>query len=276
MYIFVQIVLAFSLVMAGYINLAFAQEVVGEIINVNYREKVAFIDVGNESLNVGDVLVVEDGSRKIYLETQEVNDAVTKLIPSHNPDYPCDDDDFKDVLVGVTAKRIFEKPVIKQDPVTPAIVQAPAVVPVPVAVTATTSNITQMPVIDPQVLTKPNLANESIQSLDTRLDKMVESNVKLFNALNELLNEKKTWEAQTAILRTDTQTAQGKLNELVVINEDLKKQLANQKFETAGAVTDREKYKAQAENLQAKVDALKQQLDRLTKTVEEQMKNVSP
>lgn len=264
----------------------YAEDLTGEIINVNYRDKVAFIDMGTQSLNVGDIVKVDDNGWIIYLQALSVENGIIRLGCSQNPDYPCQSDQFKQVMVGVIATRVWTKPLIPKAPA-PSLTETvnypgaafsstnnPAsALPAP-AIPLTTS-VNKMPIIDPQAMVKPNLAQESIQSLDARLDKMVESNVKLFNALNEMLNEKKTWEVSLQTLKQQYQDALAQNASLTKEGEQLKSIITQSKFDLASTVADREKYKKQAEELAEKVNALKLQLNRLTQIIEEQMNHVS-
>ncbi len=172
-------------------SLVNAQEVTGEIINVNYKENVAFIDLGKDSLNKGDVLSIEVETKPVYLEAVEVNDAVSKIAASTNASYPFDAVLFKDVMVGGHVKRVWvNKPA------------EPAAAPI-------------------------------------------------------------------------AEISAAKAEELAKLNEELNQQLVKAKVESASIVLERDDYKKKSEELQIKVDQLKQQLDSLVTTIDEQINHVS-
>ncbi len=252
--------LLFVISLLGAMNAAFAQDIAGEIINVNPSQSIAFIDLGKDSVSTGDVFAVEAPGGPIYLEIVETAPAVSKLSVCQKENFKSTVSDFQTVSIGASAKRVLtNKPEIARFTGTDA--NAP-----------TNSMPVGIPNIDPQVLVKPNIANETIQSLDTRLDKMVESNVKLFNTLTDLLNEKKQWQAGEDRIRADLQAAQTQIQTLNLANVDLKKQLADANFQTANTVAENEKNKKSAEDAQSKLQSLKIRLDSLNKIIQDRLK----
>jgi len=100
-YIWVCLVFALG---GPYTNNLFAEErVIGEIINVSYQHEIAFSDIGQEGLNVGDVLeVLQSGQRVTYLQVIEVSEALSKLGPVNDGTYSTN---FGKVQIGnVVAK----------------------------------------------------------------------------------------------------------------------------------------------------------------------------
>ena len=218
-----------------------AQDISGEIININNQQHAVFIDLGEGSIYQGDIFVVESGGKKIFLEAADVKRAVSRLMLSQKANFQSDPSDFDGISIGSKIVRVFSEksPVSSQSGAT----------------------LDGMPTIDPQMMIKPNIATESIQGLDNRLDKMVESNVKLFNSLTELLNEKKQWQVTLEGLRTELQAAQHKVTELNSLNAEL----------NAG-VAERDTLKKQYEDAQSKIKALKERLDHLTILASENLK----
>ena len=249
-----------SICILGAVDPCFAADIAGEIININPSQSIAFIDLGKDSIAVGDIFSVDTSSTSVYLEVIETASAVSKLGICQKENFKSSVIDFQSVSIGAAAKRVMTNK--------PATVRVtgndidPSASPMP----------TGIPNIDPQVLVKPNIANETIQSLDTRLDKMVESNVKLFNTLTELLNEKKQRQVGEDQIRADLQTAQAQIQTLNLASIDLKKQLAEANFQTANAVAENEKNKRSAQDAQARLQSLKTRLESLNKIIQDRLK----
>lgn len=237
-----------------------AQDVSGEIINVNPSQNIAFIDLGKDSVSAGDVFAIESSAGPIFLEVVEAASAVSKLSLCSKENYKSTPLDFQAVSIGAAAKKVLSSKL----PSAAALVKEGSAVQQQMP--------TGIPNIDPQVLVKPNIANETIQSLDTRLDKMVESNVKLFNTLTELLNEKKQWQAGEDQIRAELQAAQTQIQTLNLANIDLKKQLADANFQTANAVAENAKNKKMFEDAQSKLQSLKTRLDSLNKIIQDRLR----
>ncbi len=238
-----------------------AQDLTGEIINVNPIQNIAFIDLGKDSITTGDVFSVDAASGVMYLEVVETAPAVSKLGICQKSSFKSAASDFQTVAIGSTAKRVFSNKPLEMMPASQG-----------ESTTSMPKIPTGIPNIDPQVLVKPNIANETIQSLDTRLDKMVESNVKLFNTLTELLNEKKQWQASTDKVHADLLAAQAQIQTLNLNSIDLKKQLADANFQTASTVAENEKNKKLLADAQAKLQTLKTRLDSLNTIIQDRLK----
>lgn len=60
-------------------------KVIGEIINVNYKYKIAFTDLSDKELSVGDTVEVFKNAKSVtYLDVIEVTKVLAKLSPSGN------------------------------------------------------------------------------------------------------------------------------------------------------------------------------------------------
>ena len=230
---------------------ASAEEVVAEIININQDQKIVFIDVGRDALAVGDVMYVSGAGHPIYLDVVEVSDVVSKLGLTKNKKFRLPNDNLDDLAIGMKVTRIVSA---SNAPVAQATL--PSVVSASDVASGVPSSVSPivMPVIDPQLLVKPDITKESIQSLNERIDKMVDINVKLFNAL------------------TQCQASQADFQRIIIANTDLKRQLDEANAKTAGAIMDSDKSKKQAEELTNKINALKQRLDHLNTLIQENLK----
>lgn len=237
---------------------AYAQNINGEIINVNVSQNVAFIDLGKDSINMGDVFLVNTLNGDMYLDVVEVTAAVSKLTLSKNSIYKSKSVDLQSLNIGSQAKRVLTQ--------NQSNVEA-------VAEPAKTLDLPEgMPHIDPQVLVKPNIANETIQGIDKHLDRMVESNVKLFNALTELLNEKKQWQNDVDKMHAAFLVSQDQNQTLIKEQATLKEALVQLEQQKSVLVSDNENNIKLLDQANAKLLVLKKSLDGLNKIIQDRLK----
>jgi len=82
-------------------------EIPGEIININYKYKIAFTDLGNSHLHPGDILKVRKGNAVIgYLEVSESSTAISRLIPIKNHKEYNTEVIFNKITIGDTVIKI--------------------------------------------------------------------------------------------------------------------------------------------------------------------------
>jgi len=232
-----------------------AEDITAEIININQDQKIIFVDLGRDVLNIGDIMSVEGTDHPVYLEVLETSDAVSKLRISKKDKFHSKTSDLDSVTIGMKVTRVATEGV-EPHPVaadsSPASSGIPPQAALPHVAEAAAPN--NLPFIDQQAFVKPDITKESFQSLDERMNKMVDSNIKLLDALSRC------------------QSAQGEGQKLVAINDELKKQLDESNAKFVSVVIERDKYKKQAEDLEAKVNDLKGRFDRLDSVIEEHLK----
>jgi len=79
----------------------------GEIINISQQYKVAFIDIGNDSLSTGDVVEVStNDNQPVYLQAVETNVGLSKLGFINTQEYRTDSSGFERIIVGNTVSIV--------------------------------------------------------------------------------------------------------------------------------------------------------------------------
>jgi hypothetical protein len=78
-----------------------ADAVRGEIININHEYQVAFIDIGQDRVKEGDIMVVDAGNDvNIFLEVDDATAVLARLVPSKQPGFMIREDDFRKIMIG--------------------------------------------------------------------------------------------------------------------------------------------------------------------------------
>jgi hypothetical protein len=90
----------------------FAQEQVsGEIINLNYKYRIAFTDLNNYHIQAEDVVAVYRQERLLaYLKVVESSSAVSKLKPLPTTQKYSSPAKFKDILIGDRVEKVLVNP----------------------------------------------------------------------------------------------------------------------------------------------------------------------
>jgi len=79
----------------------------GEIINVNYQYNIAFCDIGEQYISVGDIVEVQTKSgNEIFLQVVNVSPVLSKLIPAKSKRYRTNSSDFEEVTIGNVVQKI--------------------------------------------------------------------------------------------------------------------------------------------------------------------------
>ncbi len=109
----------------------FAQQKKGEIININYKYKIAFTDLTEGDVRAGDkVSIVLPEGRQVYLEVVESYPVMAKLTFSTDPGSRISEDDFAKISVGAVVQPVAlikaaarDKPVdVSVKPAVPSVV----------------------------------------------------------------------------------------------------------------------------------------------------------
>jgi len=111
---------------------AFAQSTTGEIINVSYDYKIAFTDLSQNQLNIGDVVEVFNGRQfTTYLQVLETSSVVSKLGSVESNISSDFHTDFDKISIGNTVIKRSDIPSQKQaaDQVQKSIQTSPASAP---------------------------------------------------------------------------------------------------------------------------------------------------
>lgn len=240
----------------------FAQPI-GEIINVNYKHRIAFTDLSNQTLQKNDIVeIYKNGQLFTYLRVLSTSPVISQLVPISGGDYETTIN-FTDINIGnnvIALKKIESKPVPKPQPTTKEfkpVINAPKVVaPEPRTVTYDPAQLYQ----DEIVTLKQNLKDLMLDKTDLRrtLDQTKESNEKYSYDITQF--EKK--------LSTATQEILGLETENTKLQEDLKKirELSTQKNELELKIVDVENQLSQSirenKTLIAQKNALQSELNK--------------
>lgn len=87
-----------------------AEAVRGEIININHEYRVAFMDIGRDRIQEGDLVVVSVGNdRNIFLEADDVTAVLARLVPSKQPGFAIGPDEFREIMIGNPVELVARK-----------------------------------------------------------------------------------------------------------------------------------------------------------------------
>jgi hypothetical protein len=281
---------------------ALAQTKLGEIININYKYKIAFADLTQNDVQPGDKVAVKDtNGATVYLEAVETYPVMVKLSIASIPGYELSDDQFTKIIVG-SHVNVVDQAMFRSLPANPhqAVVpdqKRPApgrIKPAekmkvydPGKITTRIESVTSpaepkpspvvqetpAPVAARDASTSGNM-DYKVAMLQQKVDKLVDSNLAMADQITKLLKEKTALEevlknkdsaitiARDQILNI-TNTSKPQDQEI----KDLQKQLAKLGEEKAAA--DRE-----IADLNQKMSALKKKLARMIELLNKHTKNL--
>lgn len=243
-----------------------------EIININYKYKIAFTDLSQNDVKPGELVavIVPDG-KKVYLKVLETYPVMAKLTVPDDAAHALTDDQFSAITVGSQVAAGDKVAVVA--PVTQAKTAAKAVKPEAVVAKVTARTVeppkpsvrgtTALPVAVPAAPVVDTGLSPAV--LESRLDQMMANNVKLVDSITALIAEKNLAEAKAREKESVAVEASQKADALSTENAALRS-----RAEALGAkVTVLEQDKAAQ---QKKIESLNQKLDelkkKLAKTVE--------
>lgn len=229
-----------------------AAEVSAEIININPTQKVFFVDVGKDVFSLGDIVIVNNIAEPVYLEVIETSAGISQLAFSSNAAFRSLTDSLENVSIGMSVTRVYVNPsthnkgidqlTITEQGLIPQLQQMPSTVAVTV------------PTIAMQPVDKTDITKESIESLGIKMDKMAENNARLVNALAQC------------------QAGQADVQKINTTNALLKKQVDESTVKFEVLIAERDKYKKMADERNTKILELKERLNHLNSTIQEQLK----
>lgn len=245
----------------------------GEIINVNYRYKVAFTDLTRQSISQGDyVEVLNQNEVVLQLKVLEASDVLSKLGVL---DPTAENVDFQNIRVGQSVRKI-ENPDLSD--------------PVLADHKTSYSNIETKKLdsfgynlVDPirkahrkeiqsEIEMENRLSQEAVDGQDfyqeykelkDRLEGMIDNNLKLSENLTALINAKENAETQNASLQKTIREYYKEKDQLIETNLELQKKLLTMQSAVANKDIELEHTKAQVVSQQERIDALEKQLKRL-------------
>ena len=246
-----------------------------EIININYKYKIAFTDLTENDVKAGDAVFVmmPDGS-KAQMKVLETFPVMAKLT---FPDASgaLTDEQFNAITVGsavhaLTAAKAVKVPVPVQpekqgsvetySPPAPGEVPSPKIAPTPVTV--------QVDVPGP---VSPG-RDERAAVQDQRLDQMMLNNVKLAESVTKLLMEKNAAEAMAREKEVVAAAAVQKANELAAAKDALARRVQELEANVIALQQDKAVQQKEIEGLTNKLGELKKKLAKMVEIVNTNMK----
>jgi hypothetical protein len=218
-----------------------------EIININYKYKIAFTDLTENDVKAGDlVYVVMPDGKDVPMKVLETFPVMVKLTFSDGPG-ALTEEQFNGITVGSSVKTMEgaasrsgkmvkasrgpaneEKTGSIETYSPPAIVMTAPVKEAPVVKAVVPSPV---PVEAPAVVSSAKGDRSVVQ--EQRLDQMMLNNVKLAESVTQLLTEKNAAEALARDKEAEAAAARKKANELAAVNDDLSRRV--QALEASGA-----------------------------------------
>ena len=268
-----------------------AQTKLGEIVNINYKYKIAFTDLTQSEVRSGDKVAVKNTEgATVYLEAVEVYPVMVKLSIASTPGYELSDDQFTKIIVGslVTTvdQSMFRSPPAASRPVTGRIkkpenmkVYDPGKITARIEMVSSPSEPSPPPVVPGT--TAPVVAQAAFPSanmdykvdmLQQKVDKLVDSNLAMADQITKLLRENAALEGTLKDKDVAITIARDQILNITNTNKpqdqelkDLRKQLAKLGEEKSAA--DRE-----IVDLNQKLSELKKKLAQMIELVNKQMK----
>ncbi len=209
---------------------AFAmRNVSGEIININQQYKIAFTDLSNPELHVGDIVEVRDRGKFItYLKVSEVSNVISKLVMVTQKGLYQTKAAFKDIKVGNSIKKVehFEK--------------------------------------NHSDLQKREIDKKADLKADTQ--KLSESYTTLFNNLAELTNEKKSLEIKYEALEKKIKKVEKSLQDIEIKKSMLEEE--NKVLKASLKKIQNNNEHKQIKSLKQTIETLKKKLERMAQLIE--------
>ncbi len=170
-----------------------AEQIQGEIINVNSHYKIAFTDLSNQFLRVGDVVEIRDGETLVtHLLVSEATTAISKLVPVEDKGGFSDKVDFTQIHIGQKVLKVN---------------------------TSQSSSATTKPNLQTTEVILTNLTSieefpEVAQENSSDYKKLHKKYVELSVNLAGLINNKKDLETEVQSLKVELNEAQDRLSHL--------------------------------------------------------------
>ncbi len=214
------------------------KKVLGEIININYKFRIAFTDLSSFQLSVGEIVeVYQDGKLITDLKVSEVSSAISKLVPQDDQGSSTNYSDFKLIKVGdkISKKISSNAEIVSQ----------------------------QLKEVESTMFPSSDVSKTSC---DEECEIVKEKYGVLSVSIAEMVNEKRLVEAEVAQLEERFADAQNRIEE---VNKKLKDQDEElQKFRYFDRTQGGKKEKHKVKSLENMVYKLKQKLEYMTQLIE--------
>jgi len=200
----------------------FAKEINGEIINVNYKYKIAFTDLTDEQLKKGDIVgIYRDGVLIAYMEVITPGSVISKLSWKERLGKYKNSVDFNKVNIGDIVVKLQDKSILYKH------VNSDSEV-----------NLSESERVKPTQIISDNLYGndkgkyregicEENKELDKQFKQLSANYATLSETLKELMNENKELDAENKELRQRLQEKEGNIKILKEQNLTCKNELTH-------------------------------------------------
>jgi len=264
---------------------ALAQQKKGEIINVNYKYKIAFTDLAEGDVRFGDMVsVILPEGREILLNVVEAYPVMAKLAVSADPAQSVTDDDFAKITVG-SGVRLFEK-IKPRDVVSPSqpVRQDQAAMNSPIEMKIfSEKNVNSGIVVKPEaasvtavrsinVDTWPSVQENTV-GVDKNVERLIENAIKLSEHLTRLLTEKDNLVVELKAKNALAGSAVKKADDLAALNITLTSQVKALQLEVNRLQSLNSDGEKKITDLGQKLSEVKKKLSRMVEIVNKNLKN---
>ncbi|MBU0469827.1 MAG: hypothetical protein KKD07_04670 [Candidatus Omnitrophica bacterium] len=205
---------------ASYAN----DQISGEIININYKYKIAFTDLSNLHLQNRDIVeITKDGNHITYLEVLESSGAISKLVPYKRKREFFTGEDFQKVKIGNEVTKVSSA----DDRFDTSFIDS--------ADNIDDDQVNSEDTVSENIGIKTPLTNRE-GTLNDQFKKLSENYVALSNQLAELINEKNTVAAKYKILEQQLEIVNQENQSLLETNKSCSSNQCNEeirKYKTA-------------------------------------------
>ena len=228
---------ALFLVVFSFSSISFSYSddpVQGEIINVNYTHQVAFTDLNNQHLNVGDIVKVYKNKNFVgYLQVVGTSDAVSKLAYVRIVEDESVSQDFNKVSVGSIVVKVPPKRFSEAQPQSP-------------------------------------MVNENKAAM-VEFKELSQDYFQLSKQLTQMIDEKTTLTSRLEEDKAELQRTNQALEDLKSKNEALEKKLNELLFESQSIYQEKDKYYQEAEFLKKQLFEVKGKLNYISELAEKNL-----
>jgi uncharacterized coiled-coil protein SlyX len=258
-----------------------------EIININYKYKIAFSDLTENDIKPGELVavIVPDGT-KVYLKALETYPVMVKLTVPDDAAHALTDEQFSAISVGsqvVAGDKLpaaapgVQAKIKKPSPKAagPKIEVLPAQPKTAVQIVRLKEPVSGEEAIGPSVSLAEVRAFDTgsrMAVLESRLDQMMANNVKLADSITLLIADKNASEAKARVKEAVAAEALQKVDALSAENTVLKSRVLTLGANIAALEQDKAAQKKEIENLNVKLVELKKKLSKTVEIINNNMK----
>lgn len=278
----------------------FAQQT-AEIININYKYKIAFADLTDKDVKSGDIVnVTTSKGGQAYLKVAEAYPVMVKLVIADEPAYKLTDEQFGNIVVGgsvavgnaiprkaiqavVAGKASLKVPAVSEEDTAHVESYTPSsnreIRPVERKVKTTHVPAAVKEVEDVPAVPAANAAvveadhcKSRLLMIEERLDQVMNNNVSLSENVTFLLADKNAAEAKARVKATEAAVSAQRMEEALQARSALEAQLKVSQADLAAVRAQKTDADKEIQSLNVKLVELKKKLDRMVAIINNNMK----